>query len=328
MLDKYREGQPVAYDVLKNSIENNAIGHAYLFYSDSDKIALDFALCFAKTLLCPQNCCNNNKCGSCSICHRIDNNNFPELKIIEPDGLWIKKDQLIDLQENFRMMPLEGDKKIYIINGVNKLNNNAANSILKFLEEPEPNIIALLTTSDMHNVLPTIISRCQLISLKGYNDSDDKISTFDTISNKSIIEIGKIYNKDEDELKVFVEDAKNVAKLDAIVLFIKKYEVSKLDVLLDIKKQWNSQFTEKNDYTWAFDIMTLFYKDVLNFMYSRKLDIFDYYNEIIEMVAPLNKVDDIIRKLKKIILIKEKVKYNMNLNLLMDKLIIEMERGR
>ena len=325
MLDDYCKGQSAAYNILKNAIDKKTVAHAYLFYSDNLKVASEFALCFSKTLLCSKNKLNAVECGNCAICHRIDNNNFPELKIIEPEGLWIKKDQLLNLQEEFRMKPLEGDKKVYIVNSVDKLNVQAANSILKFLEEPEPNIIALMTTSDIRSILPTIISRCQLISLKGEGDTINK--NFDSISNKALVKVGQLYYKNVSDLEKFLTDAKNVAKLDAIVLFIKKYETLKFDVLLETKKLWADYFAEKEDYIWAFEMLTLFYKDVLNFMYNKKPEIFEYYLEVIELVASLNKTNDIIHKLQKIILIKEKIKYNINLNLLMDKLIIEMESG-
>lgn len=326
MLDNYLEGQPVAYGILKNAIINGQVAHAYLLYSDNVSIASDFAICFAKTLLCPSHSIDSKGCGECSICHRIDNNNFPELKIIKPDGLWIKKDQLLGLQEEFRMKPLEGDKKIYIINGADKLNVQAANSILKFLEEPEPNIIAILTASDTHNILPTIVSRCQLISLRSDSAASAANGNFETISNKSLIKIGQMYYKNENEIEAFVTDAKNVAKLDAIVLFIKKYEALKFDILLETKKLWNNYFSEKEDYLFAFDIMALFYKDVINFIYHRKLEVFSYYEEAIQFVASMNKTNNIIGKLQKVLLTKEKVKYNINLGLLMDKLVIDMER--
>lgn len=323
MLDNYCNGQPVAYDILKKAINNKTIAHAYLFCSDNAEVAFGFALCYAKTLLCPNNHLNVKTCNNCSICHRIDNNNFPELKIISPDGLWIKKDQLLGLQEEFRMKPLEGNKKIYIINNADQLNVQAANSMLKFLEEPEPNIIALLTTSDMNGILPTIISRCQLIKVTSNNNSIK--NNYDNVTNKTLIKIGELYYKNDADLKKFLGNDRNVIKLDAIVVFIKKYELLKFDVLLEIKKLWRDYIIEKEEYLWAFDIMVLFYKDVLNFMYNRELEVFGYYTSIIEKVASLNKTEDIIHKLQKILLIKEKVKYNMNLNLLMDKLIIEME---
>jgi DNA polymerase-3 subunit delta' len=234
----------------------------------------------------------------------------------------------MELQEEFKMKALEGDKKIYVINEVDKLNSQAANSILKFLEEPESNIIALLTTSDIHSVLETIVSRCQVIFLKGnLINTLSKGLDVNNFANKTLLKIGMINYSNNDDILNYINDAKNVEKLENIVSFIKKYEALKLDVMIETKKLWNDKFTEKTDYLWAFEVMIMFYKDVLNFILNRELEIFDYYIEIIEFVASINKKDDIIYKLKKILLLKEKIKYNINSNLLIDKLIIELESG-
>ena len=96
----------------------------------------------------------------------INDKCYPEIKIINPDGLWIKKEQLDEIQKEFSTKAVFGTKKIYIINEADKMNSSAANSILKFLEEPVPNIIAILVTNNIYQLLDTIISRCQVISLR------------------------------------------------------------------------------------------------------------------------------------------------------------------
>ncbi|MDD4298038.1 MAG: hypothetical protein PHS98_00140 [Bacilli bacterium] len=325
MLEDYAKGQPIAYNIIKNAIVKNTVAHAYLFTADNVKEATAFALCFAKSLLCPTNNVDYNNCGNCSICHRINNNNFPELIVIESENLWIKKDELLSLKEELGMKPLEGNKRVYIISEVDKLNAHAANSILKFIEEPEPNIIAILTTSEINKVLPTIVSRCQLVSLRVNNFIDVENAKLENQPNKALIKIGQLYCKRQDDLNNFIGEAKNAEKLDAVVAFIKKYEEVGLDVLLDIKRMWTDYFLEKEEYAWAFDIMILFYKDVLNRIYNKRLEVFDYYNDAVKSVANLNDSDKIIFKLQKIILAKEKIRYNINLNMLMDKLLIEME---
>jgi DNA polymerase-3 subunit delta' len=322
MLEDYSERQPIAYNILKNEIKNNTVAHAYLFCSNNQYIVSSFTFSFAKTLLCPN---SSEKCEDCSICKRIDSGNFPELKIIEPDGLWIKKEQLLDLQKSFMTKSLEGNKRIYIIKEVDKLNVQAANSILKFLEEPEQNIIALLTTNDIHNVLQTIISRCQVIGLKENNDYDEIEVNSD--SNVTLMKIGRLYYKNKNDIDNFVNDEKNVKKIEAVVDFVKNYETIKVDILIEMRKLWYDYFTDKNDYIWGLDIMALFYKDVLNLMNDRKLELFDYYIDKLKFVETLNKKGDLIYKIQKILLIKEKVKYNINTNLLMDKLILELESG-
>lgn len=89
---------------------------------------------------------------------------YVDVKVIKSDGMWIKKDQLLDLQSEFNNKAFEGNKKIYIIRSAEKMNVQTANSILKFLEEPVDDIIAILITDNINMLLPTIISRCQVIN--------------------------------------------------------------------------------------------------------------------------------------------------------------------
>ena len=152
MLDDFKLEQPVAYKMLLNSKKSGKISRAYLFEANGYSKTLEFVLSFAKYLLCPDSHINNNV--DCNVCKSIEKNEYLELKIIEADGQWVKKTQLEELQLEFSKKPVIGDKKVYIINGAEKLNNSSANSILKFLEEPEEGIIAILITSDINKLLP------------------------------------------------------------------------------------------------------------------------------------------------------------------------------
>ena len=109
--------------------------------------------------------------------------------------MWIKKDQLLDLQSEFNNKAFEGNKKIYIIRSAEKMNVQTANSILKFLEEPVDDIIAILITDNINMLLPTIISRCQVIKL------NKKKCSYDTISNLSDLLISYGYNDISDDNK-------------------------------------------------------------------------------------------------------------------------------
>ena len=114
MLDDYQKDQPIIYKILKNQIVNEKNSHAYLFetngYFDSQK----FIEAFIKSLLCPNKYLNKEKCKNCHQCEVIEAGNFPEIKTINPDGLWIKKEQLQELQSEFNEKAIIGTKRIYI----------------------------------------------------------------------------------------------------------------------------------------------------------------------------------------------------------------------
>ena len=251
-------------------------------------------------LLCSYNYSNNDKCVNCTICERIDKNIYSDLKIIEPDGMWIKKEQLDELQKEFSTKSVESNKKVYIINGAEKLNPQAANSMLKFLEEPEEGIIAILITNNVYQLLSTIVSRCQIISLAK--------STTKNIN----IDLSK------EELE---------EKLDSINNFVKYLEKEKLDTIIMSNKLWHDIYKERKDYILGYELMLIYYKDILNYKLNRKLELFDKYIEDIKMISDNNTFNNIIFKINKIIELKEYIKVNANQNLLLDKLIIELTRG-
>ena len=94
MFDNYIKIQNIAYNILKNSIKSDKISHAYLIETQGNDYGFDFALSFAKALLCPKRKTNNKQCFNCNQCQAIDDNNFIELEIVDTDDLWLKKENL------------------------------------------------------------------------------------------------------------------------------------------------------------------------------------------------------------------------------------------
>ena len=310
MLDDFKNGQLVAYKTLINAIKKNHLSHAYLFETNNYKNGISFVYSFVKALLCPYNYTNENLCNNCSQCHKIDSHNLIEIKEIEADGQWIKKEQLLELQEEFSKKSIETKYKIYVIKNAEKLNISAANSLLKFLEEPEENIIALLLTDNIYQVLSTIVSRCQVITLK--NIVDEKENTL-------LEKIKNYFNLQQ------VSDDKIIEKVDKITNFVNYYEDNKIDTLLYLQKLWHEYFNTKDEIELGFQIMIIYYKDILNYNIGRKMQFFEDYQD---KICKINiEQEDIIRKLEIIIKLQDEIKYNINNQLLMDKLIIELEGG-
>lgn len=308
MFSAYQKNQPIAYKIFYNAIINNKYNHAYLIEKNGYDEAYNFIIDFVKEIF------TYNKNEKKKIYEMIDTNNFPELRIINPDGSWIKKEQMIDLQQEFKSKSLLDNKKIYIINNADRLNDIAANSILKFLEEPQENIIALLLCDNRYQMINTIISRCQIISLNGQADYN---INFD-FKHK----IGQMITRNKEEYEKFLEE-ENDEKINAAIDMLKYFETNKTKTLYYINKYWNNHFQNKESYYLGLSTMMLFYKDVLNYKLNRKIALFNNYD--LEKISFKNSIKDLIRKIKIINNSIYKLDYNANLNLLMDKLIIEMD---
>ncbi|MBR1717922.1 MAG: hypothetical protein IJ715_01470 [Bacilli bacterium] len=306
MLDDFKEEQKVAYKIISNAINNNKLSHAYLFETNGYRNKREFLISVAKAILCPNHHMSKDDSIGCRVCENIDKNIYSELKIIEPDGMWIKKEQLIDLQEAFKTKGLESSRRVYIINDVECLNTSAANSILKFIEEPEEGIIAILATDNIHRLLDTIISRCQIITLAKSN-YDKSSSMLDKISY--LINVDDAYNLEE--------------MVNSTIDYIYYLEQHKLDALIYNKNMVLNIFDDRLKLEVFFDIMTLFYKDVINYKINTNNYIFDLKD--IEKIASYNDLNKLEKKINCIVDAKGYLKVNANTNLLIDKLVIDLE---
>lgn len=178
-------GQERAKKILKNSLIKGTISHAYLFSGHEEVGKRLTALTFAKALNCQGE--TEDSCDGCQSCKKIDNFNHPDLSIIKPENEDIKTgtiselrqdkgstagnkasksikiETIKELQRRLSFKPYEGKKKVVIIDGADNMTNEAANAFLKTLEEPPGETVIILITSNFHMLLPTVVSRCQII---------------------------------------------------------------------------------------------------------------------------------------------------------------------
>lgn len=155
-------GQKNAKQMLQNGLRNDKVSHAYLFVGPQGSGRKELALTFAKALFCTNML--DDCCDQCLECRKVDHHNHPDLHIIKPDGASIKIDQIRDLQREFAYRTGSNSRKVYIMEQADKMTVQAANSLLKFLEEPLSPVVAILITENGQAMLPTIQSRAQWIS--------------------------------------------------------------------------------------------------------------------------------------------------------------------
>lgn len=152
-------GNPLIKEWLQKAIRSQRVPGALIFTGQSGVGKQRFALEFAKSLNCNYLDKDFNSCDSCSFCQRIDVNQFPDTKIITPDGQFIKVDQIRNIVNEVYYRPFEGKYRVYIIEMAERLREQAANALLKTLEEPPETSIIILLTSSLDSLLPTIRSR-------------------------------------------------------------------------------------------------------------------------------------------------------------------------
>ena len=181
-------GQDVIVQIIKNSILNNQINHAYLFAGPRGTGKTSVAKIFAKIINCehPVDC---KPCGKCVSCTQENNSDIIEIDAASNNGV----DEIRELRNKVNLLPAYGKYKVYIIDEVHMLTQGAFNALLKTLEEPPAHVIFILATTDPHKVIETILSRCQRLDFK-------KISTEAIVKNLSVIAEKENINVDKDAL--------------------------------------------------------------------------------------------------------------------------------
>lgn len=302
MLEKYMDEQRVVTTLLKKSIQNNKIVQAYLFYSDDIDYIYKYAKDFSKEIIAKDLDTKDN------ICKKIDEDIYSELKIVEPISNNIKKEQLIDLQKEVQNKPIEGNKIVYIIKNCEKLTAASSNSILKFLEEPADDIVAILLTDNISYVLPTIKSRCQVVNFNRIK-KDKNENTYDLFYNLLIFD-----NSDPDDMN---------KKIDAAVNFIENIETKGINEFIYIKNIWDV-IKNQQEYNIFVSIMIYFYMDVLYSKIGKEIKYMYNFTDIVDLVKSKNTLNDIINKIYVLEQAKLEGTNNVNNKLLLDKIIIEL----
>jgi DNA polymerase-3 subunit delta' len=165
-------GQSQAKHILSQALSQSRLSHAYLFYGPESIGKKLLAVEFAKALNCLSSDEPDDACGTCDSCRKIDDHIHPDFFLVEPTKSTptareaaIKIDTIRELQKKLGFLPYQGKAKVAIIDQVEKMNPQACNAFLKTLEEPPSSTILILITSNIYQLLPTLISRCQGIKL-------------------------------------------------------------------------------------------------------------------------------------------------------------------
>ncbi len=326
--EEYEKVQPTVLKMLKNSIMKDRLAHAYLFEGMRGTGKKEVSLLLAKSLFCTQPLGSYIPCNSCHNCKRIDNGNHPDLHMIEPDGLSIKKQQIQDLQEEFSKKGVESKRKVYIIVHADRMTANAANSLLKFLEEPSSETTAILLTEQVQQILPTILSRCQIVTFKPLS-SDILIQKLveNGVNEKKAPVIAQLTNNLDEGLNLSHDEW--FAQAQKIVL--KLYEAMRkgsLEALVSLQGDWFFHFKEKNQVDQGLDLLLLILKDLLYIQLGKGHRVVHLEeSQRLEQLALQTSAIRLANQMSAVLDAKRKLHANMNPQLLMEQLVLELQEG-
>ena len=177
-------GQEVVAKTLKQAVEQEKISHAYLFSGPRGTGKTSVAKIFAKAMNCP-NQVGGEPCNNCYICQAVTNSSLED--VIEMDAASNNGvDEIRDIRDKSTYAPSVARYKVYIIDEVHMLSTGAFNALLKTLEEPTPNVVFILATTELHKIPATILSRVQRFEFKSIKTQDIRDHIFHILEKEGI----------------------------------------------------------------------------------------------------------------------------------------------
>ena len=311
-LKKYQE---IPYNIFKNALENNRFFHAYLLSSPTGTPIFEIAKFLSKCLL------NNKhelKEEDNIISKTVENRTYPDLIIIDTKKEQVKIDDIRRIEDKFSQTSINQlGIKIYIINLIENLRPNEANALLKFLEEPLDNTYAILTTENEYSILPTILSRTEIVRFSSVNKNDLIDECIKLGVNKKDAEILTFFQNDASMIK---EEIENEDYLE-----VKKYVENFINLLPNKEKlrffvlnEINPNLKSKIQIRLFIDLLIIYLKEANKMKLKENIIIGESKDKLNVIISNVNSIDDAILKLMNY---RHELSYNLNSQLLFLNLI-------
>lgn len=311
-LKKYQE---IPYNIFKNALENNRFFHAYLLSGPTGTPLFEIAKFLSKCLL------NNKhelKEEDNIISKTVENRTYPDLIIIDTKKEQVKIDDIRRIEDKFSQTSINQlGIKIYIINLIENLRPNEANALLKFLEEPLDNTYSILTTENEYSILPTILSRTEIVRFSSVNKNDLIDECIKLGVNKKDAEILTFFQNDASMIK---EEIENEDYLE-----VKKYVENFINLLPNKEKlrffvlnEINPNLKTKIQIRLFIDLLIIYLKEANKMKLKENIIIGESKDKLNVIISNVNSIDDAILKLMNY---RYELSYNLNSQLLFLNLI-------
>lgn len=327
MVNSIKQRQKAVIDRLEATFSHHRIGHAYLFDGERGTGKEEAAIHFAKLLLCerPQNAV---PCETCNACKRVQARIHPNVTMIEPDGQDIKKEQMSSLIMKMTKKGYEPGRKIYIIARSDRMNAAAANTLLKFLEEPEGDVTAILLTEAYHSILPTIQSRCQRIPFLPPNREEMMEKLMESGITASMAATVTMLTADLEKAKELAENDQFALLRKTVLKLMEAADRHVNEALLFIQSDWLPVMKEKEDMELGLDLLLYAYRDIVSLKAGLQAELtFPDHQQQLRTLSMKMTYNRLSENMESILQAKKKLYGNMNRTLLMEQLVLNLQEG-
>ena len=311
-LKKYQE---IPYNIFKNALENNRFFHAYLLSGPTGTPIFEIAKFLSKCLL------NNKhelKEEDNIISKTVENGTYPDLIIIDTKKEQVKIDDIRRIEDKFSQTSINQlGIKIYIINLIENLRPNEANALLKFLEEPLDNTYAILTTENEYSILPTILSRTEIVRFSSVNKNDLIDECIKLGVNKKDAEILTFFQNDASMIKEEIENENYLEVKQYVENFINLLP-NKEKLRFFVLNEINPNLKTKIQIRFFIDLLIIYLKEANKMKLKENIIIGESKDKLNVIISNVNSIDDAILKLMNY---RYELSYNLNSQLLFLNLI-------
>lgn len=325
MWHELKEEQPVVMRMLEKSLEKNRLAHAYLFEGEPGTRKREVAIALAQSQFC-SNLNGVAPCSTCAECRRIEHGNHPDVLIIDPDGATIKKYQVEELQKQFSYKGMEVGLKVYIVNEADKMTASAANSLLKFLEEPESRTLAILITENSQMMLETILSRSQMLSFSPPSLSSS-IAMYEEKGAKEIAPLlARLSNPFVDKDLLDIADW-IVQGRSLVIQLVQEIENKSSHIWFTLQEKWLAHFKDREELDLGLDLLLFWYRDCLAIKHGHTdLAYPDQEGTLKKMAVQLSE-SAIAMRMQQVLEAKRWLLAHVNSQLLMERLLLRLQEG-
>lgn len=248
-------------DVLRRSLRTGKIAHSYLFEGIPGSGRKKTALTLIQALFCNE--LPDDACGECPSCRKVAGGNHADIHFIEPlpDKRDISIDQLRAMQRELSLRPYEAPRKTCIIEPAERMSINAANSLLKTLEEPPGDALIILLTENAGMLLPTIRSRCQLIRFSHLSPEHVRTLLERTGMDSGTASLLSPMSGGSMQLALGLDNESLAARREVVLSILDRLDISRIATVFDSSEELSGNRDETIE---VLDMMISFFRDAVH----------------------------------------------------------------
>jgi DNA polymerase-3 subunit delta' len=311
-----------AYHFFKQTIQKNRLAHLYLIVGPKGSGKAQLVDDVAYLIL------NQGRPESPHLKLQIKERKIQNMIVIEPEGLSIKKEQILALQSEFFKTALVSGPRIYVIKGIEKISPAAANSLLKFMEEPaSTSVFGFLLSEDKDSVLRTIQSRSQIITLKSMDEDDLEQELLKLGVDEKVATLAPYLTKNIEEATLLAENPNFIELIGLIEEMVTLWDKKEISFPIHFAAKTGFLLQDREFFMDFLELVLLYFLDLVHYRAHQPIT-YKFLREFIQVQSDRMQVKEVNDLIESIQTVLHQQSYNINLDLALDHLFYTLEKKR